>query len=58
MEIGGGVEYPPYFNEDYINYKKGKVASVLRDGKPVWEITYDAAGAVRGVKDFYQNAVP
>lgn len=25
MEIGGGIEYPPYFNEDYILYKKGKL---------------------------------
>ena len=25
MEIGGGVEHPPYFNEDYINYKNGKL---------------------------------
>jgi len=25
MEIGGGIEYPPYYNEDYIIYKKGKL---------------------------------
>jgi galactonate dehydratase len=25
MEIGGGVEYPAYFNDDYIHYKKGKL---------------------------------
>jgi galactonate dehydratase len=38
MEIGGGIEHIPYFNEDYVIYKKGKL---YLNPKPGLGVTFD-----------------
>lgn len=38
-----------------INYEKGKLLNVMRNGKPVWEVSYDAKGGVKQVQRFPDN---